>query len=70
MIDTFQNYTLVLDAQHCKYTKMHSVVHLKRVNFMIGPIYLNKLFCKKKYIYIIGKKYFLDKSMYVKKLDK
>ena len=50
-----------MDAQHCKYTKIHSIVHLKWVNFMIGIIYLNKLFCKKKKK-TIHKKYFLDKS--------
>ena len=28
-------------VQTCEYTKNHSIIHFKRVNFMIGELYLN-----------------------------
>ena len=31
----------VVVVQPCEYTKNHSIIHFKRVNFMIGELYLD-----------------------------
>lgn len=48
VMEMFENQIVVMVAQLCKYTKNHSAVHLKWVNFVVCKVHCNKAIHYKK----------------------